>query len=449
MKHPRRNHIYIGNVMDIVPTFQDESIDMIMTSPPYWAQRDYQTKPVIWGGDTNCNHEWHSVIIPKKRGKETGDWIRPSTSNAAGNQEITSEICKCGAWRGELGLEPYINMYIDHLCSVFDAIYPKLKETGTLWVNLGDTYYGSGQHVKAHPKAQAVLDAAAFPNSKRPTQNKELSNKCLSAIPYRFVVEMINRGWIFRFPVVWRKPNAMPLSVKDNFTLDYEFLFLFAKHPTAYYFVQQLEPYADSTKERLQRRLTSMPPVGGKKYEHFDKCSGRDVEFADGRNMRGIWDIPSRSYAGPHYATFPHELVETPLAAGCPEYVCSKCGAPKRKVIVREPNHVAFNIRVRDVKKGRIKYHDRFASEEEVEAYNERAYKTKKDEHVVAEGCDCDAEFLPGLILDPFMGIGTTGAVAQEYGRDYVGIDIDPNTIDYAKEEIVENQTRLEDHMEL
>ena len=174
------NKIIHGDSLEVLQTLPGESIDCVVTSPPYWALRDYG--------------------VP-----------------------------------GQLGLESTFNEYISKLCDIFDEVKRVLKKEGTCWVNIGDTYVGSG--FGAGGKHHFLSDQAL----KNPTKFAGLPNKSLCQIPSRFAIEMCNRGWILRNEIIWHKPNCMPQSVKDRFTVDFEKIFFFVKSKK-YYFETQYEP---------------------------------------------------------------------------------------------------------------------------------------------------------------------------------------------------------------
>ena len=259
------NKIYQGNCLEVLKTFPNECIDMIITSPPYYALRDY-------GVD------------------------------------------------GQLGMELTFQEYITKLCDIFDEVKRVLKEDGTCWVVIGDSYGGTadkGNYVD--PKNPLGR------NAQSESLTKNVTPKCSLQIPSRFAIEMTNRGWILRNELIWHKSNAMPSSVKDRFTVDYEKIFFFSKSKK-YYFEQQKEPTKDLD-----------------------------------RNMRCVWEINTQPFSGSHFATFPEKLVETPIKAG-----------------------------------------------------------TKKG----------------GIVLDIFIGSGTTGVVAKKLGRNYIGIELNEKYVEMAERRI-------------
>ena len=180
-----------------------------------------------------------------------------------------------------------------------------------------------------------------------------------------------------------------------------------------------------------------------------------------GKNPGDFWDIttqPFTSYSRDleHFAVFPKELIIKPLKASCPMQICKKCGKPIKKIIKIGGKKDAFNIRVRDVKEGRIKHTDRKASISEVANYNEHSYVSDVKEYVVSNGCSCNAGFTSGVVLDPFAGRGTVGRVAKELGLNYVLFDISPSYCELArlyvngqKRKLIKNQSKLKAKVEV
>lgn len=236
------DHITCGDACDVLKQLPPQSIDCVVTSPPYWQLRDY-------GVD------------------------------------------------GQLGLEDSVQAYIDNLCAVFDEVKRVLKDTGTCWVNLGDTYSG---------------------------ERARLPHKTLLQVPSRFAIRMISRGWTLRNEIIWHKPNILPQSATDRFTHDFEKLYFFTKS-SRYYFRQQFEPLRDP--QRLKHR--ALNPQGRRKRAFGDKYiavinpesaeKSRVKLLARGtRNRRAVWRIPTRPSREQHFATFPPALIRTPITAGCP-----------------------------------------------------------------------------------------------------------------------------------
>ena len=367
--------IYQGDALSVLRDMPDNIADCVITSPPYWGLRDYGTPPQIWDGHPNCNHDWGDKQLHPSRGNR-GEGVDPKHKSAGIKQPtiVDSQFClRCGAWRGSLGLESTFELYVKHLCNIFDEIKRVLKEEGTLWVNLGDTYSGSHQGygkntlTRLSEKKNENLGSVDSYLQKYnhtidrppPSAKTSLPDKCLCMIPARVAIEMSNRGWILRNDIIWHKPSCMPQSVCDRFTVDYEHVFLFAKN-RHYHFKQQFEPFKESSLSRAKygsySKKTDMGIHGGMtlktQLEVFRKI---DTGELPGRNKRCVWTIASQSFKGKHFAVFPENLIKPMIGAGCPD---------------------------------------------------------------------------SGIVLDPFTGSGTAGLVAKKLGRRFIGIELSEKYID-------------------
>lgn len=279
--------LYNGDTLKILETMEPESVDMIVTSPPYWALRDYHAD-------------------------------------------------------GQLGREERFSEYVQNLCAYFDQAKRVLKDSGTLWVNLGDTYFSHHKGTGGASAKQESNKGSWFKPMN--IRSKELPINSLCLIPSRFAIDMQSRGWILRNDIIWHKPNQMPTSVKNRFTVDYEHLFFFTKQSSKYYFEQQTEPYQSKVNHKPRNK-------NAEKYKGTGLYSdgGRDYYSQGARNKRSVWSINTKGIRDNHFATYPQELIETPIKAGCPE---------------------------------------------------------------------------GGVVLDIFMGSGTTGVVAEKLNRKWIGIEL-------------------------
>lgn len=248
------NKIYAGDALTVLKTFPGECVNMCMTSPSYWALRDY-------GVD------------------------------------------------GQLGLEPTFDLYINHLCDIFDEMKRVLRADGTCWVVIGDTYNGSGGC------GWAGLESKNWEQKAWPHKIKTYSTKCLCQIPARFSIEMINRGWILRNDIIWHKRNCMPSSAKDRFTVDYEHLFFFSKS-RKYYFEQQFD-IATTDLPIVKKKTCGHGAVRPK--DEPDPYGSMGYSGNGQKNKRCVWTISTKPSKEPHFATYPPELCLTPIRAGCPE----------------------------------------------------------------------------------------------------------------------------------
>ena len=182
----------------------DECIDFSMTSPPYWSLRDYgKESATIFDGEPKCKHQWGDDVVVESLGMDVSgvrDWMEGEEDSRS--FKTSSNFCKlCSAWRGQLGLEPTVDLYTKHLCDGFDQLKRILKSTGSFFLNLGDSY----------------------------------SDKSLKLVPHRVAMEMEKRGWCLRNTIIWQKPNPMPCSVNDRFSTTFEYIFFFVKS-RKYYF---------------------------------------------------------------------------------------------------------------------------------------------------------------------------------------------------------------------
>ena len=302
------NTIICGKAEDVLKTFPDGCVNMCVTSPPYWALRNY-------GVD------------------------------------------------GQLGLEPTFQEYITRLCDIFDEVKRVLKKEGTCWVNMGDTYSNSGGAGSQYKANKFERDKGISSDSRHYGGHTcdDLQEKCLCQIPSRFAIEMCNRGWILRNEIIWHKPNCMPSSAKDRFTVDFEKIFFFTKSKK-YYFETQYENNKLSVKWKEPNKKYLHKTSGDSETSQIKKFN-RVGSINNNRNKRCVWKINTKPYKEAHFATYPPALIETPIKAGCP--------------------------------KG-------------------------------------------GIVLDPFFGSGTSGLVAKNLNRNYIGIELNKEYIKIAERRLAQ-----------
>jgi len=331
----------------------------------------------------------------------------------------------------QLGLESTFTEYVNKLCDIFDEVKRVLKPTGSAWINIGDTFMGNSSYsekgrqgfnkdkkcnmkslVKATDKDKYGTDETRL----KCFGSSELPNKCLCQIPSRFAIEMCNRGWILRNEIIWQKANCMPQSVKDRFTVNFEKVYFFTKQPR-YYFEQQFEEAKDwGTRNRDCGKYTSDKNNSGQE-NHSGLKDGNF--YKRGRNKRSVWSINTKPFSESHFAVFPMELIKTPILAGCPEYICNKCGEPKEKIIEMVDSEIQ-----KPRKFGKTGNTDRNDTGD--------IYKEKEPKFMGYTDCGCNVGFHRGIVLDPFMGSGTTGKMAQLLNRDWVGIELNEEYIKLA-----------------
>ena len=253
------NKILEGNCLHVLKTLPDNCIDCCITSPPYWGLRDY------------------------------------------GHEE-------------QLGSESHFKGFIDNLCNIFDEIKRVLKLSGTCFVNLGDTY-GTQSGGMAGGFIEPKYGDSETRSLKQPNINM---HKSLCLIPERFAIEMVDRGWTIRNQIIWHKPNQMPSSATDRFTVDFEKVFFFVKQPIGYYFEQQLEK---SIWAEFDKRSQVKGGVKSKGKTATGNYATNKVAYTEGgmRNLRTTWSINTEPNSEAHFATYPQKLVERMIKAGCPE----------------------------------------------------------------------------------------------------------------------------------
>ena len=347
------NKIHLGDCLSVMKRFPDKSINAVITSPAYWQLRNY-------------------------------------------------------GWAGQWGLEPTYPMYLENLWSLMDEIWRVLKDDGTVWINLGDTYstqsgtntaIAKGTHTKQ--KSTYLVNRGA---SGLLMKDKSLPNKCLMLIPHRFAIGCIDKGWIMRNDIIWAKRNGMPESVKDRFSKKHEYFFFMVKNEKYYFdldgikdkiktasieralrgvsetnkWVNGVDGQAPHNLSKPRPNITTKIPkenhqmFGSPRARQHRQSNGKSVFGGikgDGQDPNGIysgkewfpnpdgknpgsvsdfWDIPTIGSKDAHYASYNTKLIDKPIVAGCPP---------------------------------------------------------------------------GGIILDPFCGTATTGCRAIELGRKFIGIE--------------------------
>lgn len=340
--------------MDVLSGFPDGSVQCVVTSIPYWGLRDYELEKVKW---------------------PTG-------------------------WEGCLGLEPTPELFVEHIVLIFEEVRRVLKDDGTLWLNIGDTYatggrgWGDGKHGEGKTSGQSMKWRSA---------PEGLKHKDKVGVPWMVAFALRSAGWYLRQDIIWHKPNPMPESCKDRCTTAHEYMFLMSKSSRYYYDQEAIkEDCSEKTnargskhalktfKEQNDRKVGAqsngvghrvprkgvdvkggnqgrgdIPPVSAAKMGTRENGVKANPEYyanqlgvMEKRNKRSVWTVQSKGYSGAHFATFPEKLIEPCILAGCPE---------------------------------------------------------------------------GGIVLDPFMGSGTTAVVSQKLGRKSVGIEMNPEYLALAE----------------
>ena len=466
-----------GDVLLRLKDLASESVDVCITSPPYWGLRDYGIAPVIWGSVNGCGHEWGDILPGEARG---GSGTPAKNGNGEGYARGEARGCfcvLCGAWSGQLGLEPTFQLYVKHIVGIFSEVKRVLKPTGSLYLNLGDTYSGSHGNTEDYPSSKdAKGKAESMPKRSLPSKTS-VQAKCLIGIPERIMLAMIDDGWILRNKIVWSKPNHMPSSVKDRYANGYETVFFFSKSQR-YYFdldsvrephkMQENRPpgvvrarewgYDTKLSEHPEAYLSrpkqdSVIDASGqpkRTYSGFNSRYDDENPPNGGKNPGDVWSINTRPYPDAHFATFPESLVERPVKASCPAQVCSKCGKARERIVKVDVD--ASNLKrfegYRPMWDATYKTEKSQKDSDHVRPISAMFQDTlKKQRRTIGwTDCGCRAPFVPGVVLDPFMGSGTTGLVALKFARSFIGIEIKPEYVELAKRRLGPwmSQVRLE-----
>lgn len=418
--------VYAGDCREVLRTLPDESVHCVVTSPPYWGLRDYGT--ASWeGGDEGCDHQY-------QKGGRNPETAGKQLTNAGTLFSQYEKVCgKCGAVRidNQLGLEPTPEQYVDNMVAVFREVRRVLRDDGTLWLNLGDSYAAQGgggesrmKELHADPARLKGIHSAAGHGQRSGTKGVTypgLKPKDLVGIPWRVAFALQADGWYLRSDIIWSKPNPMPESVTDRPTKAHEYVFLLAKSPR-YYFD------ADAVRESgTTGAWGAMPPIGGIKQTNGNgnaTYSGNQPPSDGNRNIRSVWTIPTQPYPGAHFAVFPPKLVEPCIKAGSSERgVCPECGAPWRRVVEDRP----YPAELANAKKAHGGIGNNLGGQRHQDWLDANPKLTTGWE----PSCHHDPlNVVPATVLDPFAGSGTVGMVAQSLSRRAVLIDLNPNYID-------------------
>ena len=311
--------LLLGDCLESLRTLPDECVNCCVTSPPYWGLRDYKVD-------------------------------------------------------GQIGLEKTPEEYVARIVDVFREVRRVLRDDGTLWLNLGDSYAGSwgnyGGRNRGSGTQRDIINGSSVPNpaydgrerDRPPTASVPgLKPKDLVGIPWRVAFALQADGWYLRQDIIWAKPNPMPESVTDRCTKSHEYIFLLSKSARYFYDAEAVaEAAANATDLGLLRGVCDVGKTDGVAW-HAPSIAKRQAAGIDSRtagngkrNRRSVWTVSTKPYEGAHFATFPTDLIEPCVLAGCPE---------------------------------------------------------------------------GGTVLDPFNGSGTTGEVALKHGRRYVGCELNPDYV--------------------
>lgn len=397
---PEVNKFYVGSCLDILKSWPDNFIHTAICSPPYYSLRDYGVEGAIWDGAPTCQHEF-TEYTRAGRGQEQPrpDAYNPKNKWAKFGKTVHGFCTKCGAWKGQLGLEPHPDMYIDHLVQIFRELRRCLRPDGTFWLNLGDTYSSSSFRDRYAVASQQDQLKAKYVMDLKP--------KDLMGIPWAAAFALRKDGWYLRSDVIWYSPGKCPETRLDRPTRAHEYFFLLTKSQDYFY-----------------DRVAIMEPLSTDQHE----------EYPLGRQKRSVWTVniePSKNY-GPqtrvpdaiaHHATFPEALITPCVLAGAAEKgCCPDCGTPWNRIIKKEKAQLVTT-------NGNGNHAD-----DELEAPEETGPIVTTGWE---PGCKCGrTDTIPCLVFDPFMGSGTTAVVARKNGRSFLGTELNPLYADLAQRRI-------------
>jgi site-specific DNA-methyltransferase (adenine-specific) len=316
------NRILVGDARSLLNTLPRSYVDCVVTSPPYFRLRDYQHP-------------------------------------------------------GQLGLEQQVDEWVAQLRQILRATARVLTPTGSVWLNLGDSYSTGREGAPA---------------------------KSLLLGPERLALALLNDGWLVRNKVIWAKRNPMPSAVRDRLTCSWEVIYLLTRSSDYFFDLDVIrQPHTSTKKASRSSRGWSVPPawrVTPTSNSGLDElaATGR-VGHPLGKNPGDVWHLSTAAYRGPHHAVFPITLVERPILAGSPERRCARCRAPWRRETARRLGHLAVLGELR-------------------------------------ASCACPPQSEPGVVLDPFIGSGSTAIAAERHGRHWLGIEVNPDFARLAEQRI-------------
>lgn len=360
-----------------------------------------------WIACDEGRHEWEGEIQRESEGRRAN----PESYGKASQLSVDSMSAKagafcrrCAAWCGQLGLEPTIALYLDHLMLVMAEVWRVLRRDGTCWVNLGDSYAGSwgnsgrrpeldGTPSTQRPKETDYFNRGGWderrerPASSYPQAGLKPKDLCL--IPQRFAIRCQEAGWFVRSEIVWAKRAPMPESVTDRPTSATEKIYLLSKSASYFYDADAVREESITNDPRRPYTSNGAWEIDGRPQHQRHGGEPREGG-ANGRNLRNFWLLGPEPYPEAHFATFPSEIPRRAIMAGTSERgCCAVCGAPWRRVV-------------------------------------ETSYALERRDKTLGwqPTCAHTGSPVPATVLDPFGGSCATGQVAESLGRRWVALEL-------------------------
>ncbi len=385
---------------------------------------------------------------------------------------------------GQIGLEESLSEYIDSLLAVSEELRRVLRDDGSWWLNLGDTFAGSWGAQGYEGECKNQVDASP---EKHPARNAAIRRKSKMLVPHRVAIALMDAGWIVRADCPWVKPNPMPHPVKDRLHEHKEFVFHLTPEPDYWFDLDAVrEPHKEASLERRERydfntsgTAAGAYPAEQRRGDEYIGTEPEDALHPNGKNPGDVFEIPVKAFPDAHFAVYPPELCEAPIKSSCPPTVCASCGAPyerdvedipvwerDRSMIEREQLTKALNrfdqsdLTQAHLEAARAKgFSDADAGKQQTGA----GRNTDDVEELAAEAkavlggyfreitmtahragrweqaCDCPVvgDYTePGIVLDPFAGAGTTLLVAKRLGRRFVGIELNEEYVAMAQQRV-------------
>lgn len=429
-----------GSAHDLAE-LDDNSVQCIVTSPPYYGLRKYEgAQDVEWpaveyapvpglspiriaGCEPECEHEWEKQPSRKPGQVEQTKWKSASAAGDGQTQAMGAYCSKCGGWRGGLGNEPTLDMYIGHLILCMREWWRVLRNDGVCFVNLGDSYSGSGG---AGGDYNSGGLRAGQPKFKAGTASG-LKPKDLMLVPHRFALAAQADGWWVRSDIIGAKVAPMPESVTDRPTRSHEHIWMLTKAAKYFWDAEAVREKAlDSSVARMRRgvsetnKLIDGAPGQVPHTVHQARSNDPDREVSTSRQMRDVIEWRPKPFPGAHFAVWPEAIPERCIRAATSERgCCPHCGAPWARVVEKSERVQAHWLNTEQAKARAA--NGKHGSTSVIETGQYQTYQTVGWKPT----CTCpDADPVPCSVLDPFVGSGTTVKVAVALGRRGIGVDI-------------------------